>query len=178
MSNFKEMNKEVYYVTGSIAKLSKEDIDFLKEKMASDNLQRIRICSHKDINDNLHEMFIVHKKGTYVRPHKHLNKSESAHIIEGSAYFIVFDDKGSITDVTEVGDYSSGYKFYYRVADAAYHTLFITSDYLVFHETTKGPFKKLDSEFAPWSPDDNGDVKKFMNDLTKSIENYEQNNSP
>lgn len=174
MPKFKEMSKEVYYATDNITKLSNIDIDFLKEKMDSNDLDRIRICSHKDINDKLHEMFIVHRKGTYVRPHKHLNKSESAQIIEGSAYLVVFDDKGGITDITRLGDYSSGHKFYYRMNNAFYHTLFITSDYFLFHETTEGPFNKSDSVFAPWSPDkdDKETVKKFMDNLAQSVENF------
>lgn len=36
-------------------------------------------------------MLIVMAKGSYIRPHKHKNKSESFHIIEGLLDVIVFD---------------------------------------------------------------------------------------
>ena len=51
---------------------------------------------HKDIKDNLHEMIIILSKETYIRPHKHLNKAESLHVIEGSADVIFFNDYGKI----------------------------------------------------------------------------------
>ncbi len=169
---FKEINEEVYYAAGSIIKVGNKDIRLFKEKADNNKRQRSRLCTHKDINDKLQEMFIVHKKGTYVRPHKHLNKSEGAHILEGSAYFIVFDGKGNIREITEIGNYSSGKKFYYRISGPYYHSLFITSDYLVFHETTSGPFVRTDTVFPPWAPDDKDKdaAKKFMENLKRKID--------
>jgi len=172
--NFKEENKEVYYVTDKNIKLGKKYIQFFKEKASSNKRQKSRLCTHKDINDELHEMFIVHKRNMYVRPHKHLHKSESLHVIEGSAYMIVFDDLGKVIEVTHISDYSSGHKFYYRMNKPFYHTLLITSDFFVFHETTKGPFKRTDTVFAPWSPEENDKVaiKRFIKKLVQSVEGY------
>ena len=79
--------------------------------MSNHPRSRIRLCAHPDVNDTLHEMLIVHEKGTYVRPHKHLNKTESVHIIEGSVDVVIFDDDGNITDVIQMGDYKSGRNF-------------------------------------------------------------------
>lgn len=169
---FKEFNKEVYYATDKVIKLGKKEIQMLKEKAMSNERKRCRICAHSDVNEELHEMFIVHTKDTYVRPHKHLNKCESMYIIEGSAKVVIFDETGNITGVIQMGDYSSGRRFYYRISDPYYHTLCITSEFLVFHETTKGPFKRKDTIFAPWSPEesDTPNVKKFLEQLAKSIE--------
>ena len=173
-NNFKEMSKEVYYVTDSIAKLGKKDIDFIMEKMISNNLQRIRICSHKDINDKIHEMFIVLRKTSYIRPHKHLNKSESFHLIDGNAKIVVFDDEGKIQDVIDVDTYDSEKKFYYRMDNAFYHTVFVTSDFLVFHETVQGPFKKEDTVFAPWAPEENDKEgeNEYMGKLAGDIDTF------
>jgi hypothetical protein len=57
-----------------------------------------------------------------------------------------------------MGDYASGRKFYYRSDAQAYHTLIIRSDVLVFHETTQGPFRREDTVFATWAPED-GDLE-------------------
>ena len=59
---------------------------------------RIRYCAHASPSDVVHEMFIVHPRGAYVRPHKHLDKSESMMIIEGEADYVMFDSKGNITE--------------------------------------------------------------------------------
>lgn len=163
----KQLNEEVLFADDRIVKVGRRDIEFLKERARCNQRKRIRLCAHKDIDNRLHEMLIVHTKDTYVRPHKHLNKSESFHIIEGLVDVVVFDEVGDIIEVVQMGDYSSERKFYYRVSDSYYHSLFITSDFLVFHETTNGPFRRSDTVFAPWAPEE-GDsvaVKGFMEQL-------------
>lgn len=70
-----------------------------------------------------------------------------------------------------MGDYTSARKFYYRLCSPVYHTLIITSDILVFHECTNGPFERSETVYAPWSPKENEyeSVKNFMNKLANSI---------
>ena len=112
-------------------------------------------------------MLIVLARGAYVRPHKHLHKPESFHVIEGTATVIFFDDTGTVEEVVRIGDFESGGSFYFRNDDQRYHTQIVTSDFLVFHETTNGPFNRADTVFAPWSPEEkNGaEVKAFMGKL-------------
>ena len=148
----KEFNKEVLYTDQDLTRVSKADIALLKQKALANDRKRIRLCSHKNVNDPLHEMLIIHTKDTYVRPHKHLNKSESFHVIEGSVDIVIFDEQGEFREVIPMGEYSSGRAFYYRMETALYHTLLIHSDFLVFHEITKGPFHRSDTVFAPWAP--------------------------
>ena len=45
------------------------------------NRKRIRICAHPSSKNAVHDMLIVHFRDTYVRPHKHLNKDETFHLI-------------------------------------------------------------------------------------------------
>jgi len=174
METFREFNKEVYYATDRIIKLNKEDIQLFKEKASNNQRKTSRLCTHKNVNDNLHEMFIVFTKGAYVRPHKHPNKSISYHIVEGSADIVVFDEEGNIVDVVQMSDYSSGKKFYHRIFDPYYYTPILRSDFLVFHEITNGPFKESDTVFAPWAPDENDSnaIKEFMEKLDKDIDRF------
>ncbi len=170
----KKINNEVLFADERIVKVGFRDIELLKEEARINPRKRIRLCAHMDIEDTLHEMLIIHEKGTYVRPHKHLNKSESFHIIEGSADVIVFDEDGSIIEVIRMGDYSSGLKFYYRIADPYYHTLLIRSDFLVFHETANGPFRRSDMVFASWAPDENDITgrNEFIERLSQDVESF------
>ena len=150
------------------------DIDRLKKLAQGNTRKRMRLCTHDDVADSLHEMFIVHEKGAYVRPHKHLGKVESFHVIEGTVDVVVFDDQGSITKVESVGDYSSGKAFYHRISDPSFHTLLIRSDVLVFHEVTNGPFNGEDTGFPWWAPKDTDDnsVRVFLTELDSKIENF------
>ena len=100
--NYIKFNDEVYFSGENITKVSQKEIDFLKEKARQNIRKRVRLCSHMDVNDSVHEMIIVHAKDCYVPPHKHLKKSESFHLIEGELDVVIFDDDGRISDVIEM----------------------------------------------------------------------------
>jgi cupin fold WbuC family metalloprotein len=157
-------NNEVLYAEDSIVQIDSLDIAELKFKAKQNPRKRIRVCTHKDIEENIHEMLIVHEKSCYVRPHKHTDKTESFHIIEGKADVILFHEDGSIDQLIHMGEFSTGLKFYYRLPPFRFHTLLIHSDVLVFHEITSGPFRLEDTIFAPWSPEeiDEHNVSKYM----------------
>lgn len=170
----RKVNDEVLVIKDEIVKVSRHDIDILKKSALRNPRKRIRLCAHRDIEDKIHEMLIMLTKDTYVRPHKHLGKSESFHVIEGSLDVVVFDDEGNIIEVVRMGDYFSGRKFYYRLSEPYYHIPLVSSDYVIFHETTNGPFRKEDTIFAPWAPEesDNIAVKEFRKQLERDIERF------
>ena len=166
----RQLNEEVIFVEGGTVAVERQEIELLKRKAEVTQRKRIRLCAHQHVDEKLHEMFIVHTRDTYVRPHKHLNKIESFHVIEGSVDLIMFDEAGTITEILQMGDYQSGRPFYHRLSDPCYHTLLITSDVLVFHETTGGPFRSSDNIFAPWAPDGSDDARatEYMEALAKA----------
>lgn len=156
----KDVSEEVLFVVDSVAIVDVEDITRLKERSRATPRKRSRICAHRDPAEKLHEMFIVHEKHTYIRPHKHLNKAESIHLIEGLADLVLFSEEGRIEDVLRLGDYASSRGFFCRMPESRYHTLLIHSEFLVFHETTTGPFDRADTIFAPWSPDETDETAR------------------
>lgn len=170
----KKFNEEVFFAGDRIVKVGGKDIVFLEVKARRNPRRRIRLCAHRNVDDTLHEMLIVHERDNYIRPHKHLHKTESFHIIEGLADVVVFDEMGNIAEIIKMGDYASGRCFYCRIFEPYYHTLFVKSRHLVFHEVTNGPFKKSDTVFAPWSADekDSAAKKKFMRYLEKAVKNF------
>ena len=170
----REITREVYVADEPIVNIAREEIEFLKSKVIGAPRGRVRLCAHRDSGDSVHEMIIVLTQTSYVRPHKHFGKSESFHIIEGAANVIVFDDDGNIIEVIPLGDFLSGKRFYYRLADPKFHTLIIRSDALVIHETTSGPFKKGDALFAPWAPDEDDPTagRQFMQNLSRSADEF------
>ena len=171
MMRIREISKEVFYADEPLVNVGRQDIEFLKARVGDTEHKRIRLCAHKDVEDDLHEMFIVLSKETYIRPAKHLGKAESLHVVEGRADAVFFDERGSITQVIPLGDYSSGLRFYYRIGEPVYHTLLIRSDPFIFHETTRGPFRRADTVFAPWAPDerDVAAVGEYMERLARII---------
>jgi len=172
MMKMKKFNDEVYYAEEKVVQVSREVIDFLKQKALENPRKRCRLCTHRDVNDKIHEMIIVHTRDTYVRPHKHTGKVEAFHLIEGLVDVLLFDEQGKIKQVIQMGPYGSGKTFYYKIDQADYHTLLIKSDIVVFHEITTGPFRKEETIFAPWSPEDTDkkSVSEFMKKLSQQDE--------
>ena len=165
-----KFNEEVLYADEAIVKIDANDILELKQKAKKNPRKRIRICVHKDTKDHIHEMLIVHEKSCYVRPHKHANKTESFHIIEGNADIILFHEDGTIDQSISMGDIASGLKFFYRLPPDRYHTMLIKSEVLVFHEITNGPFRAHETSLASWSPEetDLDAVNKYIEMLANS----------
>ncbi len=151
---YRAINKEVFYLADQLVQVGKQEIDFLKKRVDNTEKKRVRLCAHRNEGDNIHEMIILLDKETYIRPAKHIGKAESLHVVEGRADAVFFDETGKVSSVIQMGDPSTGLKFYYRIGDPVYHTLIVRSDYFIFHETTGGPFNRADTVFAPWSPEE------------------------
>jgi cupin fold WbuC family metalloprotein len=168
------ISEEVLYASSDPFTLGPSDIDRLKSLAEETDRQRIRICTHKDADDGLHEMFIVHPRGAYVRPHRHLGKTEAFYMVEGSLDMVVFNDDGDITSVTEMGAYGSGLPFYHRMDGPLFHTMLIKSDQVLFHEVTNGPFVRSDTEFPGWAPaeSDRPEMAAFLDGLASAIDQF------
>ena len=171
MKNWKKFSSStsVYFPKkiNNFLSLSKKKTAFIKKDK---NLvsSKSRICVHTNNKDKIHEMFIFHKKGAYVRPHKHVNKLESFHLISGKATIIFFDNNGNPKKVIKMGDYKSGKNFYYKIFKSFFHTLIVEKD-IFFHEVTSGPFIKNKTIYAKWSPNEknNFEVKNYLLKLKK-----------
>lgn len=171
-----EFNREVLYTNRDLVKVSGADIDALKKKSLENEHQSIRLHCHKYNSDTSQEILIIHAQDAYIRPHKHLNKSESFYIVEGKADVVLFGEEGNIEQIIPMGEYLSGCKVYCRMSRPDYHTLIVHSDFLVFHKITKGPFQKADTVFAPWAPPET-DVEacaEYTQRLKGMVKDYEQ----
>ena len=133
---------------------------------------RTRLCAHRNVNESVHEMFIVHPKGAYIPPHKHLEKSESILVLDGETEYFTFNDDGLIDQRISMGDYRSGKSFFFRLQEPLFHSMLILSATLTFIEITKGPFKSDDTVEATWAPNKNCDaeVELFLKKLYELCE--------
>jgi cupin fold WbuC family metalloprotein len=154
LKNFNEVSDGVFYSTDKKTKIDIKVIKELSAHVGKTKLRRARICAHLDEEDDLQEMFVAVEKGSFIRPHKHLTKCESLSVIEGTAIAIFFHDSGSISDAFYIGRESKDHRFYYRISSPIFHMLIIISELFVFHEATTGPFRREDSVYSPWSPDE------------------------
>jgi cupin fold WbuC family metalloprotein len=97
-------------------------------------------------------MLIVMNRASYVRPHRHKGKLETLTIVEGKCDAILFDAAGKVTEVVAMSPATEGGSFFYRMPGGLFHTLLFRSEWLVFLETTIGPFDRSTTEVAEWAP--------------------------
>ena len=148
----------------SIIEISDADIAALQREARATQRLRARICLHADLENPIHDMVIALCQGTYIRPHRHIGKSETFHSILGSFDVIFFGDDGQVIRKVEMGPFGSGRTSVYRLSAALWHTVIVHGDIAVFHELTNGPFRPDGSEFASWAPveGDAHGIEQFM----------------
>ncbi len=171
-----KLNNAVYTSDSKIVHIDTSDIAILKDNIQHAPDNRIRICTHHE-NDIVHEMIIAINKESYIRPHKHNNKSESFHMVEGEMDVVIFDDAGKLLKIISMGQTGSGKSFFYRLSSPFFHTVYLRTEYVIFHETTHGPFIKEDTLMAPWSPQpsEKHKISLFISKLEQDIQTYANN---
>lgn len=148
----REVSPEILYSDGGFLAVDSTTVAFLKGRAAASPRQRCRICFHGDAADVQQEMLIVMHRSSYVRPHRHHLKAETLTIIEGQCDALLFDAGGQVTKVFPMSPAAGTGCFFYRMAPGIFHTLSLRSEWLVFLETTIGPFDPRTSEVAAWAP--------------------------
>jgi cupin fold WbuC family metalloprotein len=134
--------------------LGDAEIQFLRAQVPHSPLRRVRLCTHWNDDETLHEMLIAMDQASYVRPHRHSTKTESFHMIEGEMDVVIFSDEGEIDHVIPLGRCGKRRNFYYRLSSPRFHSLVIRSNDVVFQEITTGPFRKGETIYARWAPED------------------------
>ena len=157
----------VFYSSERIFILSEDMIEFLLSAAKNNKSRQSRLCAHHNYKDLLHEIIIIHLKGNYVPPHKHVNKIESFHIIKGMLAVVIFSDDGNIMRIVILGGKSKN--LYYRLSDNFYHTVVPLSEYVVFHEVTNGPFNKGDMILPKWAPLSDNEILEFQNNVSNKV---------
>ncbi len=176
MIEVRQINQEVFVAKESIVSFGNEESEFVKNAAIKSGRRRARICAHQANDDLLHEMLIAITPGSYIHPHRHLQKSESFHIVEGIVDIIVFNENGDITNLIELGQHGSERSFFYRMSESLFHTLHIKSEILVMHEVTNGPFQDSMSILAAFAPheSDLSAVKSYLEVLFQQIEVFKR----
>jgi len=161
----------ISYIQGGYLALNNDHIQELIARAKEAHRSRARICCHESVDSLVHEMFIAHQFGDYIRPHKHRGKSESLLVVYGKIDYLMFSDDGELEACHPLGDAQSGLPFYLNLRTEKFHTIMIRSDWAVFFEVTQGPLKEGASIAAQWSPeqDQHVAVSKFVDRLEHEI---------
>jgi cupin fold WbuC family metalloprotein len=126
-------------------------LDELAARAAASPRRRAHLNVHADATDIVQRFFVAVDRESYIRPHRHLARSELAIVVRGAFEVITFDEQGGITGRETVGAGTPLLGF--EMPRATWHTLIAREDGSTFLEIKQGPYDPATaSEFAPWSP--------------------------
>jgi cupin fold WbuC family metalloprotein len=146
------VSPEIIYSDGGFLAVDHSIIALLKDKAGKSARRRCRLCFHAGEDASQQEMLIVMHRSSYVRPHRHIGKMETMTLIEGACDALLFDEAGSVTEAVAMSPAADGGTFFYRMPDRVFHTLIFRSEWIVFLETTIGPFDRAMTETPEWAP--------------------------
>ena len=135
----KRLSDGVYLEEGSITLLTEEMIIFLRNECLQAEKKRARINFHQSSSDLVQEMIVAIHRDSFIPPHRHFNKSESFHLIEGELTVVIIDEK-TFDEKTRVTLSASSFERYYRLNSCEYHLVIPRTEIVIIHETTQGPF--------------------------------------
>ncbi len=132
---------------------------------------------HKDYNDNLQRLLNAMEPDTYVHPHKHEtpNKREVFIILRGSIAVIIYDNTGTITNITILNHNNGIYGV--EIPPATWHSLVSLETNSVLYEVKDGPYDvNTDKIFATWAPSENTkEAIEYLKHLKHVISNKNSN---
>lgn len=165
------MTRPIVDYDSGIIEVGQIDIAPLKIRAAQAPLQRARICLHKSYHDQVQEMIIAFTSASYIRPHRHINKSESFHVIEGKLLVVFFDKTGGIKRTITMEAPGNAASLVYRMSEEFWHSVLPLSDFVVIHEVVAGPFAKHLTEFPDWAPadDDAAGIEQWLGSLRRAV---------
>jgi cupin fold WbuC family metalloprotein len=141
---------------GPIVTVAQADLDELRRRTRREGRSQ-RLLLHPGIDDELHEMLIVHPRGIYVRPHLMARSSKTYMMVEGEMAMVLFGDDGTVEARHLLRDGGRGGPFLLRLMERRFHTVVPLTETAAFLEILPGPFRG--TVFAPWAPAaDGGDA--------------------
>lgn len=166
----RRVNDEVFFAEESLARIGPEEIEFLKQRAVENPRRRARICLHRSEADPIQEMIIAVDASSYVRPHRHLARSETFHAIAGTAEVILFDESGAVTERVRLSAEERDLKIC-RVNAGCFHSLLVRTPMFVLRESTSGPFERTGTEYAAWSPieGDSAEISRYLTELEAQL---------
>ena len=143
-----EFNKQDIFI------VSPAYLEDLKRKALETANGRYRLCLHSSTEELVQNMVIVLTESSYVQPHRQRpGKSKAYHVMEGHLAVVLWNEKGAIDRIVDLGARGTGLPSLYHLSKSICHMPVPMSPVAIYQETSTGPFvKNWDVEYAPWAP--------------------------
>jgi cupin fold WbuC family metalloprotein len=126
-------------------------LDELAERATASPRKRAHHTVHASADDRVQRFFVSADRHSYIRPHRHLTRSELVLVLRGRIDVITFAESGGVTERRAVGEGTGALG--YETPSGTWHTLIVQTDSATFLEIKEGPYdSKTAAEFAAWAP--------------------------
>ena len=149
MNKVNKISDGVFQLENSYNVLDSDLISLIKDDCISNKKKRSRINFHQSPSDYVQEMIIAMHINTDIPVHRHINKCESFHLIEGRVCVVLFKENSS--QIFEEIILDSTKRPFYRLNTNIDHLVIPLSLITIIHETTEGPFNTESSIIPEWS---------------------------
>ncbi len=130
---------------------------------------RARLCLHHALSEPVQEMIMALTSANCYPVHRHRDKAESYHILDGDLAILIFGDDGQVSRRELLSATVSGAAKALRISPMIWHAVIALSPIVVFHETTSGPFRPGQSETASFCPEDIPERQAFFKAATRGM---------
>ena len=139
----KKAKSLTFFSTKKPVSVSKKLVEELKKLSQVNGKKNARFCLHESPEAPLHDMIILEYRDKKCRkPHKHLEKNETLHMIEGKMSVLFFDNEGKLIKRETLNPKDN---FAYHTPVGMYHVWLPLTEYAVYREIKQGPFKQEDN---------------------------------
>lgn len=141
--------------------LTTDTLASLQNAATESSRRRQHLNLHRSFDDPCQRFLNALYSDSYIRPHRHTlePKEELLVAISGVFALCLFDDKGTLTQITPFASeayWQAGMAFAACVSPTAWHTVIALTDQAVLLEAKAGPYNPNGAkEPAPWSPAEN-----------------------
>lgn len=156
---FEQESDNVFRSFSQIVSVNLDQLNRVKEAAFSSPLKRARLCCHSGPEEKLQEMFIALANGANIAESVHIRKDESLTLISGKGRYLFFNQDGTQRDIFSLGSITEkpekSDRFYTRINRYVPHKIEISSNMMLIHEATTGPFNPDDTDYQLWGSPSN-----------------------
>jgi cupin fold WbuC family metalloprotein len=153
-----------------IRALNRGLVDELIKKAHASPRKRAHHNFHQP-EDRVQRMVNVLTRGTYVRPHKHVDPDKVEHfiVIQGKAACINHTDEGEIDSIWMISPEGPNYSV--DILPNTYHTFVCVEEPAVMIEIVEGPYDPVThKKFAPFAPaEDEPEAPAYLHAMEAAI---------